>query len=113
MQLVDWQVAAATPTRLVPPGPRLPLDEAVATVADLRELAAEADAHVGRLTQLPSMTGPVAPGAVVDRPGWIRSNVAGFRALLDPLLDSLTASRGTSLGPVASAVGPRVTGAEV
>src|SRR4051812_33441775 len=113
MQLVDWQVAAATATRLVPPGPRLPLEEAVATVADLRELAAEADAHVARLTLLPSTTGRVAPVAVVDRPGWIRSNVDGFRDLLDPLLDSLTESRGTSLGPVASAVGPRVTGAEV
>jgi coenzyme F420 biosynthesis associated uncharacterized protein len=113
MQLVDWQVAAATATRLVPPGPRLPLDEAVATVADLRELAAEADAHVARLTLLPATGDPLAPVAVVDRPGWIRSNVDGFRDLLDPLLDSLTSSRSTSLGPVASAVGSRVTGAEV
>ena len=113
MQLVDWEVAAATATRLVPPGPRLPLDEAVETVADLRALAIEADAHVSRLTQLTTGTDDAAPVAVVDRPGWIRSNVDGFRDLLDPLLDTLTKSRATALGPVASAVGPRVTGAEV
>jgi coenzyme F420 biosynthesis associated uncharacterized protein len=113
MQLVDWQVATATATRLVPPGPRLPLDDAVATVADLRELASEADAHVARLTQLASASGSTAPVAVVDRPGWIRSNVAGFQELLDPLFDSLTEKRSAPLGPVASVVGPRVTGAEV
>jgi coenzyme F420 biosynthesis associated uncharacterized protein len=50
---------------------------------------------------------------VVDRPGWIRSNVDGFRDLLDPLLDTIASSRTTSLGPIASAVGPRITGAEV
>jgi coenzyme F420 biosynthesis associated uncharacterized protein len=112
MQLVDWQVAAATATRLVPPGPRLPLEQAVATVEDLRALASEADAHVARLTQL-SAAKDAAPVTVVDRPGWIRSNVDGFRDLLDPVLETLTSNRATSLGPVASAVGPRVTGAEV
>jgi coenzyme F420 biosynthesis associated uncharacterized protein len=113
MQLVDWQVATATASRLVPPGPRLPLDEAVATVDDLRGLARDADAHVARLTLLTSAVADTAPVAVVDRPGWIRSNVAGFQDLLDPLLESLAEKRGSSLGPVASAVGPRVTGAEV
>jgi coenzyme F420 biosynthesis associated uncharacterized protein len=113
MQLVDWQVASATATRLVPPGPRLALDDAVATVAELRALAVEADGHVRRFTQLTRASDLDVPVAVVDRPGWIRSNVEGFRDLLDPVLDSLTASRTTPLGPVASAVGPRVTGAEV
>jgi coenzyme F420 biosynthesis associated uncharacterized protein len=111
MQLVDWQVAAATATRLVPPGPRLPLDEAVATVEQLRALAAEADGHVAGYTQLTATM--VAPVAVVDRPGWIRSNVDGFRDLLDPLLESLTSSRRTPFGPVTAAIGPRITGAEV
>lgn len=113
MQLVDWQVATATATRLVPPGPRLPLDDAVATVADLRELAAEADAHVARLTQLTAAATSTAPVAVVDRPGWIRSNVAGFQDLLDPLLDTLADKTRSSIGPIAGAIGPRVTGAEV
>jgi coenzyme F420 biosynthesis associated uncharacterized protein len=111
MQLVDWQVAAGTATRLVPPGPRLSLEDAVATVEQLRELAAVADGHVAAYTQLSATT--AAPVAVVDRPGWIRSNVDGFRDLLDPLLESLTANRRTPIGPVTSVVGPRITGAEV
>ncbi|HEX4655622.1 MAG TPA: zinc-dependent metalloprotease [Mycobacteriales bacterium] len=113
MQLVDWQVAAATATRLVPPGPRLALDDAVATVAELRTLAAEADVHVAAFTGLTGAGAGGAPVAVVDRPGWIRSNVDGFRDLLDPLLDSLSSTRSAPLGPITSAIGPRVTGAEV
>lgn len=113
MQLVDWQVAAATATRLVPPGPRLPLTEARDIVEELRGLAIEADGHVTAFTQLTPTGEVTAPVAVVDRPGWIRSNVDGFRDLLDPLLDTLTSRRSASFGPIASAVGPRITGAEV
>jgi coenzyme F420 biosynthesis associated uncharacterized protein len=112
MQLLDWGFATATATRLVPPGPRLPLAEAVATVDDLRTLAEEADAHVRAFTAL-DPPGDIPPIAVVDRPEWIRSNVAGFEHLLDPLLETLTAKRLTGFGPVASVVGPRATGAEV
>src|SRR4051794_30104619 len=113
MQLVDWRVATATATTLVPPGPRLPLADAVATVEDLRRLAAEADRHVRRYTSL-DPAADASDIAVVDRPGWIRSNVEGFRTLLDPVLESLAASRKvTSLGPVVGVVGPPATGAEV
>jgi coenzyme F420 biosynthesis associated uncharacterized protein len=113
MQLVDWRVATTTATALVPPGPRLPLDQAVATVEDLRVLAVEADRHVRGFTSLDPV-GEVAVVTVVDRPGWIRSNVEGFRRLLDPMLASLAAGRKvSSLGPVVGAIGPRATGAEV
>ena len=113
MQLVDWRVATTTATALVPPGPRLPLEQAVATVEDLRGLAAEADQHVRTFTSLDPV-GEVAVVTVVDRPGWIRSNVEGFRTLLDPMLESLAAGRKVkSLGPVVGAIGPRATGAEV
>jgi len=117
MQLVDWSVATATATRLVPPGPRLDLADAVATVDDLRRLAAEADGHVSAHTGLPGAgdprSGSTGPVTVVDRPGWIRSNVAGFADLVDPLLDTVLAGRSRSLGPVMTAVGSRATGAEV
>src|SRR4051812_5764449 len=112
MQLVDWGVATATATRLVPPGPRLPLDEAIATVENLRALAVDADRHVRAYTRL-DPPGDSPPVTVVDRPGWITSNVDGFRTLLDPLLESLAANRKMTLGPVVGAVGPRATGAEV
>jgi hypothetical protein len=50
MQLVDWRLAAATGTRLVPPGPKIALADAVATVEDLRRTAARADTHVAEVT---------------------------------------------------------------
>jgi coenzyme F420 biosynthesis associated uncharacterized protein len=88
------------------------LAEAVATVADLRSLAGTADAHVRDFTGL-SPVGEPGPVTVVDRPDWVRSNIEGFRLLLDPLLDTLAEGRAANLGPVASAVGSRATGAEL
>jgi coenzyme F420 biosynthesis associated uncharacterized protein len=112
VQLVDWSAATATALRLVPPGPRLDLADAVATVDDLRRLAVEADAHVAEHTGLAGAAA-AEPATVVDRPGWIRSNVTGFAELVDPLLDTVLADRARSLGPVMTAVGSRATGAEV
>src|SRR4051794_9639263 len=112
MQLIDWRVATATATRLVPPGPRMALDEAVATVEDLRGLAVEADRHVRRYTRL-DPPGDDTPATIVDRPGWVSSNVEGFRSLLDPMLETLAANRKVTLGPVVGTVGPKLTGAEV
>jgi coenzyme F420 biosynthesis associated uncharacterized protein len=112
MQLVDWQVASATASRLAPPGPRLPLDEAVATVENLRGLAEEAAAHVRDFTGL-DVGADAQAVSVVDRPGWVRSNVEGFRTLVDPVLDSVLAKRRTSMGPVVTAVGSKATGLEV
>src|SRR5437764_348481 len=112
MQLVDWDFATATATRLVPPGPRLDLAEATATVDDLRRLATEAEQHVCAYTGLPAGEDGVG-FAVVDRPGWIRSNVAGFADLVDPLLDSVMTKKLHSVGPVMSMIGPRATGVEV
>src|SRR3954462_3589070 len=112
MQLVDWDMATATATRLAPPGPRIELADAVETVEELRRTAAEAERHVAAYTGLPSRDDGVGI-VVVDRPGWIRSNVAGFRDLVDPLLDSVLASRGRSIGPVMGTIGPRATGIEV
>jgi coenzyme F420 biosynthesis associated uncharacterized protein len=109
MQLIDWRVATATATRLVPPGPRLPLAEAVAIVEELRELAGTAEKHVRAYTGL-DPAGPVSPVAVVDRPDWVRNNIEGFQTLVDPVLEGLVTR---PLGPVATAIGARATGAEV
>jgi len=112
MQLVDWDFATATATRLAPPGPRMDLADAVATVDDLRDRAAQAEEHVVGYTGLTG-GGSDAGVAVVDRPGWIRSNVAGFRDLVDPLLESVLAEKARSLGPFMNTVGPRATAVEV
>ena len=49
---------------------------------------------------------------VVDRGGWIQANADGFEKILAPIVDKLVEKKGEP-GPVASAIGSRVTGAEV
>ncbi len=113
MRIVDWRLAAATGARLVPPGPRVPLDEAVATVEDLRRKAAIADQHVAAITGLDAAA-DTATTVVVDRPDWIRANVDSFALLTDPLIEALLEKRGTAMpGPIVVSVGARVTGVEV
>jgi coenzyme F420 biosynthesis associated uncharacterized protein len=108
--MIDWQVATSTGVRWVRPGPQVSMAEARKVVAELRELAAAVAEPVRELTGLPGSPddGRVA---VVDRPGWIRANVDGFRVVLDPLVqrmaDSGTVPPG---GSVITAVGSRVTG---
>src|SRR5215469_6420931 len=108
--MIDWQVATATGVRWVRPGPQVSMAEARKVVAELRQLADEVAEPVRELTGLP---GSPDDGlvAVVDRPGWIRANVDGFRVVFDPLVEHL-AERGAAPpgGSVISAVGSRVTG---
>ena len=75
-ELVDWDLATRSGRRLARPGPALPADEAERVVKELRTLAADAEGHVVEYTQL-IPAGAAAPVLVVDRPAWIRANVAG------------------------------------
>ena len=111
--LVDWDLAGRTARRLVNAGPETSREEAAAVVAELHRAAATAVAHVEALTGLhPVPGGPVPTVAVVDRPGWVDANTAGMAALLDPLADALKATKESSPGPLATAIGSRVTGAQ-
>jgi coenzyme F420 biosynthesis associated uncharacterized protein len=112
VQLVDWQLAVATGTRLVPPGPRVSLEDAVATVEDLRTRASVADRHVAEITGLDTATGS-ATTVVVDRPDWIRANVESFKAVAEPLLDAVLERGGTRPSGIVAAVGSRAAGIEV
>jgi coenzyme F420 biosynthesis associated uncharacterized protein len=109
-QMIDWDVAIATGVRWVRPGPQVGMADARRAVAELRDLADAVREPVRELTGLhsPELTGQVA---VVDRPGWIRANVDGFRVVLDPLVSRL-AERGSvpAGGSVVTAVGSRMTG---
>jgi coenzyme F420 biosynthesis associated uncharacterized protein len=107
--MIDWNVATSTGVRWVRPGPQVTLAEARRVVAELRQLAAEVAEPVRELTGLAGGDdgGQVA---VVDRAGWIRANVDGFRVVLDPLVDHLAERGATPPGGVISAVGSRVTG---
>ncbi|QGZ49612.1 coenzyme F420 biosynthesis-associated protein [Streptomyces sp. QHH-9511] len=115
-EMVDWNLAVATATRLVKPGPEVSREEARDVVAELRRHAKASEEHVRAFTRMiPEGHEPAdTPVLVVDRAGWIRANVAGFRELLSPLLDKMQERRsGTPGGAVLGAVGGKVTGVEL
>ncbi|MFJ9612308.1 zinc-dependent metalloprotease [Streptomyces noursei] len=120
VEMVDWNLAVATATRFVRPGPEVSRDEARAIVAELRRHAKSSEEHVRGFTRMaqPGAEGGAVPHdtpvLVVDRPGWIRANVAGFRAVLKPLLAKMEDRRSsTPGGAVLGAVGGKVTGVEL
>ena len=111
--MVDWDLAGRTARRLVGPGPQTTREEAAAVVSELHGAAATAVAHVEGLTGLtPVPDGPVPEVVVVDRPGWVDANTAGMAALLDPLVEALTAKQDSRPGPLAIAIGSRATGVQ-
>ncbi|MFD7444303.1 zinc-dependent metalloprotease [Streptomyces sp. NPDC059909] len=115
-EMVDWNLAVATATRLVRPGPDVSRDEARAVVAELRRHAKSSEQHVRDFTRMiPEGHEPEdTPVLVVDRAGWVKANVAGFRELLKPLLDKMQERRaGTPGGAMFGAVGGKVTGVEL
>ena len=116
VEMVDWNLAVATATRLVRPGPEVSRDDARDVVAELRRHAKASEEHVRGFTRMAPDRPEEAdtPVLVVDRPGWVRANVAGFRELLSPLLDKMQDRRsGVPGGAVLGAVGGKVTGVEV
>ncbi|MFD9427123.1 MULTISPECIES: zinc-dependent metalloprotease [unclassified Streptomyces] len=115
-EMVDWKLATATATRLVRPGPDISREEARAVVAELRRHAKASEEHVRGFTRMiPEGSRPEdTPVLVVDRAGWIKANVAGFRELLRPLLEKMQDRRGGGPGgAVLGAVGGKVTGVEL
>ncbi|GGT37986.1 hypothetical protein GCM10014713_34610 [Streptomyces purpureus] len=114
--MVDWNLAVATAIRLVRPGPEVSRDEARAVVAELRRHAKSSEEHVRAYTRMipEGHTPDDTPVLVVDRAGWVRANVAGFRELLAPLLAKMQERRsGTPGAAMLGAVGGKVTGVEL
>jgi len=115
--MVDWDLAVATATRLARPGPEVTGAEARAVVAELRRHALEAEEHVRAYTGMHASdlaTAPATPVLVVDRPGWVRANVAGFRTIVQPLVDRLQARRTDgSVSAVLGPIGEKATGVEL
>ena len=111
--MIDWDIAISTGTRWARPGPQVSLAEARRTVSELRDLAGAVQQPVYEVTGM-SATRDHTLGrvAVVDRPGWIRANVDGFRVVLEPLVEQLRerAPGAAGKGGVMTAVGSRVTG---
>ncbi|WP_405727912.1 zinc-dependent metalloprotease [Streptomyces sp. NBC_01537] len=118
VEMVDWNLAVATATRFVRPGPDVSREEAREVVAELRRHAKSSEAHVRSFTKMfgdgEEPDGHGTPVLIVDRPGWIKANVAGFREVLKPLLTKMEARRpGGPGGAVLGTVGGKVTGVEV
>jgi len=107
MALVDWDLATSTAARLGPTGPTVSLDEATSVVAQLRVLASEAGGHVAAYTGL---TPALRDGGVkvVDRRTWAAVNVAGLKAVINPLADKLM----RKTPPMAGAVGSKIAGVQ-
>jgi len=113
--MIDWDLAISTGTRWARPGPQVSLAEARRTVSELRDLAGAVQQPVFEVTGMSAGPGgSLGRVAVVDRPGWIRANVDGFRVVLEPLVEQLKerSSNGSSRSPgsVMTSVGSRVTG---
>jgi coenzyme F420 biosynthesis associated uncharacterized protein len=111
--MIDWDLAISTGVRFARQGPQVSLADARAVVAELRGLTAVVQQPVREVTGLTSQSS-AGPVAVVDRAGWIRANVGGFRVVLEPLAEKL-AERSNSVpaaGSVVGAVGSRVTGVQ-
>src|SRR6266700_2990483 len=108
--MIDWDLAISTGVRWVRPGPQVSLAEARGVVSELHELAAAVAEPVRQVT---GMAGAEDSGqvAVVDRPGWIRANIDGFRVVLDPLVEHLREQgRVPPPGSMVASFGSRVTG---
>jgi len=108
-KFVDWDLAEATAGAFGRSGPRVSLDEAQDVVGELRRLALQAADHVQEYTGM-RPEGPHAPVRVVDRKAWAAANIDGLRSVVSPLL--VRATGGRRPGPVADAIGSRVTGVQ-
>jgi len=109
--MIDWDLAISTGVRFARQGPQVSLADARAVVAELRGLTAVVQQPVREVTGLTSQAA-AGPVAVVDRPGWIRANVGGFRVVLEPLAEKLSERSNAvpAAGSVLGTVGSRVTG---
>ncbi len=116
---VDWDLAMATATRLVRPGPEVSTAEAGSVVAELRDAAQRAESYVTEVTGLRAEPS-TAPVLVVDRPGWIRANIDAFSQVLAPLSEKLpdngwisglgARASGVQVGVLLSYLAPKILG---
>jgi coenzyme F420 biosynthesis associated uncharacterized protein len=109
--MVDWDLAVKVGTRFAGEGPEVSRDEADAVVAELRMHAGDSTKLVRDYTGLTAEE-RTAPVLVVGRPDWVQANADGFAKILAPIVDRVISKKGAP-GPMASAIGSRLTGAEV
>ena len=108
--MVDWDFAVSVGSRIAGEGPEVSRDEADEVVEELRADAGRSTGLVREFTGLVAAD-HTAPVLIVDRPGWIRANADGFKVVIGPLVDKLSAKKPPT--GLALKVGSRITGAEV
>jgi coenzyme F420 biosynthesis associated uncharacterized protein len=111
-EMVDWQFAVTLGSWLAGAGPEVDAEEAATVVGELRDGAERSTSYVREFTGLDAGI-DTAPVLVVDRHDWIQANADGFSKLLAPIIDKVTQRKGSAPGPMITAVGSRITGAEV
>lgn len=111
-QMIDWNLAVATASRLAGPGPVVSRSEADEVVAELRAGAERSTPLVREFTGLVASPG-TAPVLVVDREGWIQANADAFAQMMAPVVDKLQERRGGSRGGLTDAIGSKITAVEV
>jgi len=108
--MIDWDLAVGLGARIAGEGPAVSREEAAAAVAELRAGAERSTGLVRDFTGLVADE-RTAPVLVVDRAGWVQANADGFKTVLAPVVYTLTGKKAP--GPVAQAVGSKITGVEV
>lgn len=108
MDLVDWGVAAGVAKKVAPSGPDVSAVQARSAVAGLQDAAEQAVPLVARTAGLSAARADNT--AVVDRPQWIDSNIAGFASVVAPLAEVLAERGGNSAARVA---GQKLSGAQL
>ena len=109
--MVDWDLAVRVGSRLVGEGPVVSRSEATEAVEELRAGADRSTPLVREFTGLVA-TERSAPVMVIDRPSWIQANADAFATIITPLIDKLQERKGAP-GPLAEAIGSRITGVEL
>lgn len=85
---IDWDLAERVAVRTCGKTGFSQTSNAVTMPGDLRVLTERAQALVEDFTGLRSAAG-AATAEVIDRPGWIRANLAGFRHMLEPIAEKI------------------------
>lgn len=109
--MIDWDLAVRIGSRLAGDGPEISESAAAEAVEELRADANRSTGLVRDFTGL-SAAERTAPVLVIDRAGWVQANADSFSTILSPIVNKLSDKKDAP-GPVARAIGSRVTGAEV
>ena len=113
-QLVNWDVAASTAASLTPAGPTMTPADINRAVENMRHLAGASVNHVHTISRLDAARDlRDSELLIVDRASWSRANSQSFRALMEPALDQLAATRPEVLKSASLTLGGTVTGAQL